>query len=77
MSAYRVTDRQLQLVMMHLSEEWPGLVCLDWTCPSGEVIPHMANDGGPHPHPYGLKPPLSATARRKWRQGMKRLRLGR
>lgn len=60
-------DRQLRLALMMLSELAPGSVCLDSACSSGLPPPHMANDGGPHPHPYGTRPPWSVAAIRQVR----------
>jgi hypothetical protein len=40
-------------MMVLLDELAPGSVCLNSTCPTGIAVPHMANDNGPHPRPYG------------------------
>jgi hypothetical protein len=58
------TERQLQLVMMMLSDIRPGCVCLDTSCPTGWRVPHMATDGAGHPHPYGV----IETATHEWRR---------
>lgn len=64
--------RQVRLVMFMLDELAPGCVCLDSACPTGENVPHMANDSGPHPRPYGMKPPWSARAIAKARRDRKK-----
>ena len=70
-SAYALSD-QLDQVMLMLSELAPGCVCLDTKCPAGQMygFPHMATDGGPHPHPYGLISTRTHEWRRKpwWRR---------
>jgi hypothetical protein len=63
------TDRQLRLVMFMLSALRPGCVCMNTACPLAEFspVPHMANDGGPHPHPYGLiESPTHEWRRKRW-----------
>ncbi len=50
--------------MLMLSLIRPGCVCMDTTCQAGPV-PHMANDMGPHPHPYGLVETTAYEWRRK------------
>lgn len=55
--------RQANLIMLMLSEIRPGCVCLDTMCPEGPV-PHMANDNGRHPHPYGV----IETRTHEWRR---------
>ena len=62
--------RQLNLLMFMMNEVKPGCVCLDSRCPAG-VVPHMANDDGPHPHPYGVISSHTHEWRRKpwWRRG--------
>ena len=54
MSDYRDSDRQIRLLMLMMSDLRPGSVCMNSSCQTGEPVPHMANDGGNHPHPYGL-----------------------
>ncbi len=65
------TDRQIRLIMLMMSELKPGSVCMDTSCPQAQEagMPHMANDGGNHPHPYGLISTSSYEWRRKpwWR----------
>jgi hypothetical protein len=61
MEEYR---RQLGLVMMMMADIRPGSVCLDTSCPTGLIIPHMATDGLNHPHPYGM----ISTPRYEWRR---------
>jgi hypothetical protein len=62
-------DRQARLMMFMLANIRPGCVCMDTSCPAGEV-PHMANDGGPHPHPFGVIETNTHEWRRKpwWRR---------
>ena len=52
--------------MMMMNDLRPGSVCMDTTCPHALEwgIPHMANDGGNHPHPYGL----ISTRSHEWRR---------
>lgn len=57
-------ERQQRLIMMMLSEIRPGCVCLDTRCKTDQRVPHMANDGGPHPHPYGV----IETGTHEWRR---------
>jgi hypothetical protein len=64
MSRYMDSDRQLSLLMMMISEMKPGSVCLNTKCLTREVVPHMANDGGNHPHPYGV----ISTPTHEWRR---------
>jgi hypothetical protein len=58
------------LMMLMLASIEPGCVCMDTTCPTGEVVPHMANDGGNHPHPWGLIPtgPPKRWSERWWKR---------
>lgn len=72
MALFIDSDRQLRLVMFALNELMPGVVCLNSTCPTGETVPHMASDGGNHPHPYGLIQTSTHEWRRKpwWRRAM-------
>ena len=64
--------RQNHLMMMMLAEIRPGCVCMDTRCPQAPMagVPHMANDGGPHPHPYGVISDKTHEWRRKpwWRR---------
>ena len=63
------TTRQLRQLMIMFAEIRPGSVCMDTRCQAGPV-PHMATDGGPHPHPYGLISTRTHEWRRKpwWRR---------
>jgi hypothetical protein len=58
--------RQMRLMMFALNETKPGIICMDSACPAAAVsgVPHMANDGGPHPHPYGM----ISTPTHEWRR---------
>lgn len=56
--------RQIRLIILALNELLPGVACLNSACPTGEPIPHMASDGGNHPHPYGL----IETSSHEWRK---------
>ncbi len=76
MSVYQDSDRQIRLMMFMLHELAPGCVCMDSACPTGESVPHMANDAGNHPHPYSVKPPWSATAIGKVRRDRRKLLKG-
>jgi hypothetical protein len=66
------TDRQVRLIIIALNEMRPGIACLDTRCPQALVsgVPHMASDGGNHPHPYGLISAKTHEWRRKpwWRR---------
>lgn len=61
-------ERQQRLMMLALDDLLPGVICVDTQCPTGLPTPHMANDNGPHPCPYGVKPPWSASAFAKHRR---------
>jgi hypothetical protein len=56
MAQWTDSERQLRLMMLALNDFMPGIVCLNSTCPTGEPVPHMANDSGPHPEPAGQAP---------------------
>ena len=64
--------RQMRLLMFILAEVRPGCVCMDTSCPVAAQagVPHMANDSGPHPHPYGVIETETHEWRRKrrWRR---------
>lgn len=66
-------ERQLRLVMHQLAELAPGSVCLNVACPEADRCgaPHMANDCGPHPEPYGLR--SSKTYEWRPRSGLDRV----
>jgi hypothetical protein len=73
-SAYKAgRDRQLNLIMFMLNDLAPGCVCFDSRCPEASIlrVPHMANDHGPHPHPYGVIESQTHEWRKKrrWRRG--------
>lgn len=60
------TRRQMRLMMFMLAEVRPGCVCMDTNCPAAldSGVPHMANDSGPHPNPYGF----IETGTHEWRR---------
>ena len=61
--------RQTRLMMLMLAEIRPGCVCTDTKCPAAPLsgVPHMANDGAPHPHPYGvIDTPTHEWRRKRW-----------
>lgn len=72
MTEYRDPSRQLQLSLMLLAELAPGSVCLASDCPTGEPVPHMANDQAAHPSPYGTRPPWSARVIARVRKDRRR-----
>jgi len=58
-------DRQLNLIMFAINDQLPGIVCCDTQCKEctpWNPVPHMANDHGNHPHPYGV----IETSTHKW-----------
>ena len=69
-------ERQLRLVMHMIAELAPGSVCMDSSCPQSgwSGMPHMANDGGPHPRPYGVVETTTHEWRRRpwWRRAWRR-----
>lgn len=71
---YRDPDRQLRLIMLQLAEQWPGLVCMDSSCQTGEPVPHMANDAGNHPHPYSLRGPHKPSVMARFRRDRTRIK---